>query len=187
MAYHKRNGMLGLSTYDWNYMTSSPYAPYDSKIAELVKDIFDNINRGYDESGTTSNIVNVRNYLSKFFYVDSTPNNNLGYNFSTIGNTNLSATPFFPTYMRGDNVDGSGGHAWVVDGKKTERSDIYDEYVQYIEGRVEPIYHRFHITTYSRDYVSCNWGWGNSSAWLSSFVFGGTGYGRNLKALSYIY
>lgn len=187
MAYHKRQGALGLSANDWNYMTSSPYAPYNSKVAELVKDIFDDINTGYSERGTESNIINVRNYLSNFFTVDSTPFKDMRYNFATVGNTNLPTTTFLPTYMRGGNVSGIGGHAWVVDGKKTERSEVFDEYVQYVVGRVEPIYHRFHIATYTRDYVSCNWGWGDSSAWVSNFIFGGTDYSLDLKALNYIY
>ena len=64
-----------------------------------------------------------------------------------------------PVYTRGNHATGSTGHAWVVDGYKTERNpvdvfmDVYDSNGNFLRGYYLGIEYEY------QDLMHCNWGW----------------------------
>lgn len=159
----------------------------DSKvIADLLKQIADDLPTCYSLSGSGANFYNIPTTLSHF-----------GYNCNDIINYSINAVITgisqneTPIIMYGDNSNHQNGHAWVVGGYKRQRKhwlcdwDVYGPYG--FSGRWTSI--KSDYTSYS-DYIYCNWGQngignGYYSAGLLSFA--GNDLSNNLRIITNIH
>ena len=155
MSYHDKP-----YTYNWATIKSNIYS---DDMKDLIRDLFYDMNTGYDINGTSSNITKARSFLNNNGYTAGSASS---YSFSGVWN----ALEFGPTYIRGDNSSGEG-HAWVINGarKITTTTNTYYYYDTGVN-----ICNQTVTNVYTSNQVRYDWGWGNGSTqntWYSDNIF----------------
>ena len=158
MGYHKKN-YKDITQSDWNnillYTSSS-----NRKLQSLMYDLFYAMKIGDPKaSGTSSKLKNSKNFLENNGYVVG---DECDYDYLKL---QQALNKCGPVIVRGD---GSGGHAWVVEGTKTVVATNYDLYEKddgYDIWRI-----KVDVGGTISHYLKCNWGnYGNADGWYSSF------------------
>lgn len=167
-AYHKYPSSFQNYSFNWVDMTSSPYAnnltlTFQNQIASLMKVVGSAVNMNYTCASSGSTILYAYNGLSVFGY---TSDNYCNYNLSSIIE---SLNESRPVYIRGYSISTNTGHAWVLDGIKTQKQDVVERIYVYIgDPNTMPSYpfdqqewELFYYNNYENivDYVWCNYGW----------------------------
>lgn len=144
--------------YDWNAMTTSPYATNLSTLGKvcvgaLMYDVSKGCKSDYGLNGTSTNMNNRINYLRSIGYICDNAKN---YSYNAISD---SLRKDSPVMIRG------GGHAWIIDGS-LELIRTRNYYVFWIP---------FKSKEY-QNYVHCNYGWSGSCDDGTSYTYKGEGY-----------
>lgn len=181
MSYHKKAYSNYITAAMWPTMIDNPDESVELK--RLMLDLFNTMNIGYDENGTSSNISKARDFLNNNGYTAGSAQD---YTFDRVWN----ALSYGPTYIRGTRADGKG-HAWIIDGIRNLKTTSTDIYTITYNGRVYEASGSSSITSYQT--VRYDWGWENASnnGWFSNNVFtpptGSAPYNQNNKIISYVY
>ncbi len=144
--------------YDWNAMTTSPYANNLSTLGKicvgaLMYDVSKGCKSDYGLDGTSSNMSNRISYLRSIGY---SCDNSKNYSYNAISD---SLRKDSPVMIRG------GGHAWIIDGS-LELIRTRNYYVFWIP---------FKSKEY-QNYVHCNYGWSGSCDDGTTYTYKGEGY-----------
>lgn len=164
MSYHRKP--FGNPTYiitsDWQSMIDYPNS--SAQLQSLIRDAFDNMNTGYDATGTSSNITKARNFLNNNGYTAGATSS---YSFTGVWN----ALQWGPTFIRG-STSADEGHAWVVDGARKIQHYLYEYYHCIYVGKLFEYIDKTLIGT--TNMVRYDWGWGPNptiNTWFNSNIF----------------
>lgn len=140
MSYHKYPTSYANHNYSWNNITSttsiSTNSPYSDCVAHLMSDIGRIMGTKYHPTYASTHTNNANMCFDSMGYSNSgTALMNLDINKLT-----MSLLYGCPVLMRGNTAGGNGGgHAWVVDGILTRKTD--------------------NLTYKTQAFIHCNWGW----------------------------
>lgn len=169
---------------NWDALTLYPSAnslteEYQTQIANLMKIVGKGVSMNYNWDGSGSNINNAYNFFTA----------TLGFNADQISNFSYTSVRQSllnncPVYVRATDSS-AGGHAWVLDGSRTETAKQYERIYRckvdipsnpIIESEWRLVSSRL-LTETSTAQVHCNWGWnGYSDGYFNSGVFNVSGY-----------
>lgn len=118
-------------------ITSSSSASLQNEVGNFIADVGQNLNARYgcvEDGGTSTQFNDCYNFLRKLGYqtvlYEQRPNTS---SFERIRTENIIFL------ARGSDINGRGGHMWIIDGYR-------------------PL-----VTRCDHNFVHCNWGWGGSS------------------------
>ena len=194
LSHHKAPSSISVGNIswqgDWNAMTQSTSASslattYQTQIANLMKIIGKGVNMHYAWNGSSSNINYAYNFITSTLNFDADAISN--YSHSDIYQSLNSGCP---VYIRGTetNTIPNIGHAWVIDGCKTETEIEYERiYRTTVDNPSYPIDPKEWLLVSTRvlsetstPSVHCNWGWsGSSDGYFISGVFDVASYSFN--------
>ena len=194
LSHHKAPSSISVGDLswhgDWTAITQSSSASflattYQTQIANLMKIVGKGVNMNYAWDSSGSNINYAYNFITSTLNFDADAIS--GYYHSGIYQ---SLSNDCPVYVRGTdaNTTSNIGHAWVIDGCKTETEieyeRIYRPVVDSPSYPIDPMEWRLISTRIlsetSTPNVHCNWGWnGSSDGYFISSVFDVSSYAFN--------
>lgn len=192
LSYHKTPSSISVDNMswlgDWDAMTQSPSASsltatYQTQIANLMKIVGKGVDMSYAWNGSGASINEAYDFITSTLNFDTDAISN--YSHSAIYK---SLSNDCPVYVRGTDTTTESGHAWVLDGCKTETEIEYERiYRTTVDNPSYPIDPREWLLISTRvlseastPSVHCNWGWnGSSDGYFISGVFDVASYSFN--------
>lgn len=180
MNYHKRGSYNG-HTYNW-----ADFSNYGATTSDAIEDLGQlfwdlglpaNLDISYSMTVSGAYPYNVPRTFANFGYKSSSL---IGIHEETINNNILAKQPI---YGRGEDVNGGGGHAWVIDGSEGWHT-LRNYHLYYYNMFGEVIHEETEVREegYPVYGIHCNWGWsGDGNCWLSTQSFKPNGYGYNFN------
>lgn len=167
-AYHKYPQVLNGTSFDYGGMTGRRYADqnmrsvYVDQIAQLLSSIGLGIDMDYGCSSSSANIDNVIPWLRKKGYQAETwrydggmVKKQIDLGHPVIMHGKRSKVKFF-----GVTLGYKNGHAWVIDGYKSTKTQYETYRVDLDKGLYEVT---SSVTKYIDYYLHLNWGWGGQN------------------------
>lgn len=170
--YNRQPQSLGGITFDWDLISEYEYGNSNHstnatiEVANLVSQIGHLMNADYDNQADETGTSTTKESARALFL-------SAGYSNAAIVNYSLPAAITMvyhmqkPVFIRGNESDGSNGHAWVIDGCNVYEVDYWIRH--YIN---EEIYNEYIEKTREYNLVHCNYGWaGYCDGYYTSGLF----------------
>lgn len=192
LAYHKSPATIsarGLTWQgNWNEITRHSNAifltdEYQTEVADLMKVIGAGVYMDYNWDTSGATLSSAYSFITYTLEINSSPISE--YSFPSV---TQSLSNNRPVFVCGADMIADSGHAWVIDGSRTEKAKLYERiYRSKVETPSDPIvdseWELISSVLQSEETTSqvyCNWGWGNrSNGFFESGVFNVSTYHFN--------
>lgn len=200
LSHHKAPSSISVGNMswqgDWDAMTQSTSASflattYQTQLANLMKIVGKGVGMNYTWNGSGAPINRTYNFITSTLNFDADAISS--YSHSAIYQSLSNSCPVYIQGFNGPDPEDSG-HAWVIDGCKTETEIEYERiYQTTVDNPTNPINPKEWLLVSTRVLsetstanVHCNWGWnGSSDGYFISGVFdvGSSSYNTNIKTI----